>query len=131
MVDRLPALTRAIATLRNSLNHSPNTPAAAKPLVAAQISAERTQRQRTPRAVKSHVATLASRLAALRPDDPQRTRKALRLFIEAVLLDEFGAALILDADFQRLVDNALYALEADASLGDTLTQAAKELLPQE
>lgn len=131
MVDRLPALTRAIATLRNSLNHSLNTPAAARPLAAAQVSAERTQRQRTPRAVKSHVATLASRLAALRPDDPQRTRKALRLFIEAVLLDEFGAALILDADFQRLVDHALSALEADASLGDTLTQAVKELLPQE
>lgn len=131
MVDRLPALTRAIATLRNSLNHSLNTPAAAKPLAAAQISAGRTQRQRTPRAAKSHVATLASRLAALRPDDPQRTRKALRLFIEAVLLDEFGAALILDADFQRLVDNALSALEADESLGDTLTRAAKELFPQE
>ena len=127
MVDRLAALTRAIATLRNTLN----TPAAAKPLAAAQISAERMQRPRTPRAVKPHVATLASRLAALSPDDPQRPRKALRLFIEAVLLDEFGAALILDADFQHLVDNALSALEADASLGDTLTQAAKELLPQE
>lgn len=123
MVDRLPALTRAIATLRNSLN----TPAAAKPSAAAQINGGRTQGQGTPRAARSHVATLASRLAALRPDDPQRTRKALRLFIEAVLLDEFGAALILDADFQRLVDNALSALEADESLGQTLSQAATEL----
>ena len=126
MVDRLPALTRAIATLRNSLN----TPAAAKP-VAAAVNAARTQRPRAPGAVKSHVATLASRLAVLRPDDPLRPRKALRLFIEAVLLDEFGATLILDADFQRLADNALSALEGDESLGPTLSQAAKELFPQE
>jgi hypothetical protein len=126
MVDRLPALTRAIATLRSSLN----MPTAQPRVAAAHTHSARPQGPRTTKAAASHVATLASRLSALRPDDPQRTRKALRLFIEAVLLDEFGGALILDADFQHLVDNALSALEADESLGPMLSQAAKELFPQ-
>lgn len=56
-------------------------------------------------------------------------RKALRLFIEAVLLDELGDELILSADFERLVDRSVTALEADDSLRDTLSQASQELFP--
>ena len=65
------------------------------------------------------------------PSPGDAAKEEFMAIVATPAFDEFGAALILDADFQRLVDNALSALEADESLGDTLTQAAKELFPQE
>jgi len=122
MVDPLGPLTHAIATLRSSL---------AKPGTAAKRSVgEGSALQRQGQAAPSHVATLASRLAALREDDPQRARKALRLFIEAVLLDEFGSELVLTTEFERLVDRSLSAIESDESLRETLLQATQELFPR-
>ena len=126
MVERLGSLTRAIATLRRSVRESG---AGTLRQPATGSTAQRVSDLSLP-AAQSQVATLALRLAALRRDDPQRARKALRLFIEAVLLDEFGAELILSADFERLVDRALPAIEADDSLRETLAQAMKDLLPE-
>ena len=127
MVDRIGSLTRAIATLRKSLD-APSAAALKRP------AGSPAQPQRQPhdgmQAAQSHVGTLASRLAVLRRDDPQRTRKALRLFIEAVLLDELGGEFILSAEFERLVDRSLSAIEKDESLRDTLTQATQELFPE-
>lgn len=124
MVDRLGTLTRAIATLRTSLD-KPGAAAVKRP--AGGVVPQR-QAQTGAQAAQSHVATLASRLGALRPDDAQRPRKALRLFIEAVLLDEFGSELVLTTEFESLVDRALSAIEGDESLRDTLLQATQELL---
>jgi hypothetical protein len=125
MVDRVGTLTRAIATLRSSLGKSAS--AAGRPSTGAtppQQEGPGTQ------AAQSQVATLASRLGALRQDDPLRARKALRLFIEAVLLDEFGKELILDVEFEHLVDRSLSAIESDESLRETLLEATHELLPK-
>ncbi len=128
MVDRLGSLTRAIATLRKSLD----APGVTSPKPSAGAP---TQQQRSPQdggvlTAQSHVSTLASRLIVLRRDDPQRTRKALRLFIEAVLLDELGGEFILSAEFERLVDRSLSAIEKDEALRDTLLQATQELFPE-
>lgn len=127
MVDRLGSLTRAIATLRKSLD-APGAAALKRP--AGNQTQPRHQPHEGVLAAQSHVGTLASRLAVLRQDDPQRTRKALRLFIEAVLLDELGGELILSAEFERLVDRALSAIEKDETLRDTLLQATQELFPE-
>lgn len=127
MVDRLGSLTRAIATLRKSLD-APGMAALKRP------NGSTAELQRKPggsvQAAQSHVSTLASRLAVLRRDDPERARKGLRLFIEAVLLDELGGQLILSAEFERLVDRVLSAIEEDESLRDTLLQASQELFPE-
>ena len=123
MVDRLGSLTRAIATLRKNLGKAGE--AGAKQATAGKQ--RRAQEQGVPVAA-SHVATLASRLAVLKRDDPQRARKALRLFIEAVLLDEFGEELILGAEFERLVDRTLVALEGDEAIRQMLNEGVDELL---
>lgn len=127
MVDRLGSLTRAIATLRKSLD-APGAAALKRP-TGSPAQPQRQQHEGV-QAAQSHVSTLASRLAVLRKDDPQRTRKGLRLFIEAVLLDELGGELILSAEFERLVDRSIAAIEKDESLRDTLLQANQELFPE-
>jgi hypothetical protein len=127
MVDRLGSLTRAIATLRKSLDAS--GAAALKRPAGSPVQARRHPDEGV-RAAQSHVGTLASRLAVLRRDDPQRTRKALRLFIEAVLLDELGGQLILSAEFERLVERSVAAIEKDESLRETLLQATQDLFPK-
>jgi hypothetical protein len=123
MVDRLGSLTRAIATLRKNLGKAGE--AGAKQATAGKQ--RRAQEHGLPVAV-SHVAALASRLAVLKRDDPQRARKALRLFIEAVLLDEFGEELILGVEFERLVDRTLIALQADSAMQEMLAEGIGELL---
>jgi hypothetical protein len=127
MVDRLGTLTRAIATLRSSLGKSGGA-AAARALTGG--TPQPRQEKSGTQAAQSQITMLASRLGALRHDDPMRARKALRLFIEAVLLDEFGSDLILSAEFEHLVDRSLLAIESDESLRETLLEATRELLPK-
>ncbi len=57
-----------------------------------------------------------------------RKRKALRLFIEAVLLEELGQELALDGKFQGIVDRLLEAIEADESMSGIVDEASVELL---
>src|SRR4051794_8119314 len=47
---------------------------------------------------------IGERVRALDPDDPRRARKALRIFLESVLLGELGEELINDQAFYQLVD---------------------------
>src|SRR5689334_11803438 len=50
-------------------------------------------------------ARLHERLRALDPDDPRRQHKAKRLFLEAVLAQEFGNELPLDRRFDDMLDS--------------------------
>jgi hypothetical protein len=124
MVDRLDAMSRAIAALGKSLHRETGRLGARTS--AGSFAPSDTRGTRTP---GTNISTLASRLATLRRDDPQRSRRALRLFIEAVLLDEFGDALILSAELDRLVERSLAAMESDEGLRELLSRATDELLP--
>jgi len=68
------------------------------------------------------------RVRAIGRDDPQRGRKALRVFLEAALLDELGQHLLADPRFFDLVDEVQAALEQDASCQPVLEQAMAQLL---
>ncbi len=74
------------------------------------------------------IAALSSRVMALRGDDPLRRHKALRMFVEASLLDGFGAAHVSAPDFQELVDRTTLTLEAEPELQPLLKEALQELL---
>jgi hypothetical protein len=128
MVDSVTPLARAITLLRQSVTAT----SAAANIQAAQLQPTRSKtpaaKSHTPE--RSHVASLHSRLAALRMDDPLRARKSLRLFIEAVFLDQFGGDLILAPDFQDLVDRSLSAMEANTELRELLDRAISELAPR-
>ena len=53
--------------------------------------------------------------------------KALRLFVEAALLDELGSELQLDPALEGLVERSCQALEQDAANAGLLDEALREL----
>jgi len=61
---------------------------------------------------------IRERLDAIPKTDPQRARKAQRLFIESVLSWEFGESLLLDKRFDEMLDRVQEGLAAvpDATL---------------
>ena len=67
-------------------------------------------------------------MAVIEHSDPDRRRKALRVFLESLLLKEWGQQLINDPGFQQLVDGVQVQMEADAALRPLMEQAADRLL---
>lgn len=61
-------------------------------------------------------------------DEPQRGRKAFRVFLEAVLLAHFGEELVNDPRFFQMVDEVQGALEADAACKAMIDTAIAHLL---
>jgi hypothetical protein len=73
-------------------------------------------------------ALLEARVQQIRRDDPQRGRKAFRVFLEAVLLTHLGEALMNDPRFYQVLDDVQHALESDASSAALVKQAVDQLL---
>ena len=70
-------------------------------------------------APQNHLALrskVAQRVAALDPDDPRKREKAVRMFLESVLLTEFGDAVINDPAFYKVVQEVQMAMESDANV---------------
>jgi hypothetical protein len=121
MIDGVGALTKAISVLRSQLATS------ASRARAGHGKGATTGSQKGDGYAESHVATLAARLAAIPSNEPKRSKVALRLFVEAVLLDDFGGKYVLAPDFQVMVDKVASALEDDPELGSCLKDAVGEL----
>jgi hypothetical protein len=73
-------------------------------------------------------AQVATRIRSLRGDDPQRERKAFRMFLETVLLSELGPELVGDPQFQKMVDHVQQQMESDPELAKATREAAVLLL---
>ncbi|MCD6077104.1 MAG: hypothetical protein K0R89_1042 [Ramlibacter sp.] len=83
---------------------------------------------------KSHAAshnrvasTLAQRLLSIAPDDPDRRRKAVRMFLQSELVREFGEAVLNDPQFGTMLDAVQEQMAQDdrtaaavQALGDVL-----------
>jgi hypothetical protein len=75
------------------------------------------------------LATLvAQRVRSISPDDPEREHKALRVFLETVLLSELGQQLVNDPAFSAMVDHVQAQMASDPGLASAASQAAKTLL---
>lgn len=70
----------------------------------------------------------AARIQALSPDDPDRKQKALRIFLESVLLQEFGAHLLQDPSFSRMVDAVQVRMQSDSEMAAAADQLGDVLL---
>ncbi len=73
-------------------------------------------------------ALIAQRIRSIPSDDPQRERKALRLFLETVLLSELGQDLVADPSFTQMVDHVQLQMESDPELARASLEAARLLL---
>jgi hypothetical protein len=87
-------------------------------------SARSARSQETPAASAS---SLAQRIACIGADDPDRKRKAVRLFLESELVREFGPAVLNDPGFPQMLDAVQDQMAQDpasaqavAALGDLL-----------
>lgn len=75
-------------------------------------------------------AHLLRRLKSLDAADPDRRRKAFRMFMEAALVRELGEALQADPQFPGLVDQVLQRMEDDPELQAASLEAAEHLLEE-
>ncbi|AMO22171.1 hypothetical protein GCM10027034_24740 [Ramlibacter solisilvae] len=71
---------------------------------------------------------VAQRIKAISEDDPQRERKAFRLFLETVLLSELGPEIVNDPSFAVMVDHVQQQMESDPDLAQASLEAARVLL---
>lgn len=73
-------------------------------------------------------AVVARRIRAIDETDPDRRRKAFRVFLESVLLAELGQTLINDPGFYQLVEQVQVQMEADTGLAQAIDEAGELLL---
>jgi len=109
-------------------------------LIRTQVATLRRQKQRGPALSRDEsvdadvggkqdlASVVAQRVRTLDPDDPQRERKALRIFLETVLLSELGQDLVGDPSFSQMVDHVVGQMDADPDLAAASSAAAKLLL---
>ena len=84
--------------------------------------------RRTGRSPTSLASLIELRVAHIAPDDPQRGRKAFRVFLESVLLQELGGQLNVDPKFHQLVDDVQRVLEQDPRCAPLVGEAISYLL---
>ncbi|MBV8660353.1 MAG: hypothetical protein JO142_21240 [Burkholderiales bacterium] len=73
-------------------------------------------------------ALIARRVKAIRPDDPERGRKAFRIFLESVLINELGENLINDPGFYDMVDQIQQRMEQHPTISAAMRDAIGKLL---
>lgn len=79
--------------------------------------------------LQSHLQQLvAMRVRALDAHDPNRRRKAFRVFLEATLLQTFGRDRIDGTAFDQMVDKVMQRMESDAALVASMSEAGELLL---
>ena len=77
-------------------------------------------------ALKSKVQ---ERLRALDPDDGRRSGQARRIFLESVLVWQFGDDLLLDRGFAEIVSGVQEALQAHPEIDARFMQLLRDLAP--
>lgn len=78
---------------------------------------------------KQDAMSIASRqVAAIDKDDPQSRRKAFRIYLASLLMQEFGAGVANDPGFSNLVDRVQDTMEGDLQLKQSMEQAGDLLL---
>jgi hypothetical protein len=114
--SQLAALIRVqVASLKQRRGAARATPASARDAPAADASNDLS-------------AVVAQRIRAIPAGDPQRERKAFRLFLETVLLAELGESLVNDPSFAVMVDHVQQQMESDPKLKEASLEAARALL---
>jgi hypothetical protein len=73
-------------------------------------------------------ADVAARIRSVDAADPDRERKAFRMFLEAVLISELGAKIAEDPQFAAMVEHVQGSMEADPEIARAAQQAARVLL---
>lgn len=124
MTTPISPLLHALRLLRTELAQARHAPGR-----AIEAAAGRPASQAGPAAAATALQGLSTRLRAARIQNggPLPRAKALRLFVEAALLDELGGELQLDPALEGLVERTCRALEQDEASQALLGEALQEL----
>lgn len=71
---------------------------------------------------------IARRVQSLQPDDPQRKRKAFRIFLEFVLAQQMNINPVGAPGFDTLVGQVMEQMASDPALAQAMDEAAELLL---
>lgn len=97
---------------------------------ASKSGARTTEKTARAQARQDIASLVFRRIRFIEPTDPDRRRKAFRIFIESVLLVELGEELINDPKFYELVAEVESRMRAESSLAKSIDDAAELLLAQ-
>ena len=73
-------------------------------------------------------ALIEKRVGTLSPEDPDRGGKAFRIFLESVLINEFGEDMINDPGFYQMVDEVQLQMESNPDIAQAISEATAQLL---
>jgi hypothetical protein len=65
---------------------------------------------------------IREKLKTIDPDDPKSSAKSIHIFLESVLLWEFGEKLTNDPKFYAMLDDIQQHMESDSAIRDDLTK---------
>lgn len=120
MPSPIGTVSQLVAIIRGELSASAATPV--KP--RTQLSADKKKTGET----KNLNTLIGQRIKGIDPNDPQRGRKAFRVFLESVLLSHLGENLINDPKFYQMVDDIQHAMESDPAVSIQIESAVAHLL---
>lgn len=119
-IDANGQLTALIQRQLAALKHSPRP--------GGMATSSQSQGSGAEAAAQDLAGLISRRVRSIDPDDPERGRKAFRVFLECVLSTELGKDLINDAAFYQMVDHIQIQMETDPQLGPAVREAASLLL---
>jgi hypothetical protein len=70
---------------------------------------------------------IRERLSRIDVNDPKSRQKSVHVFLESVLLWEFGERLMDDPKFYALLDDVQFSMEADPAMRESLTTLISRL----
>ena len=121
MSTAIGSVAQLVAVIRSQL----------APRVEMSPSKVRTGARRTAAAegdkARQLASMLAQRMRSIARDDPQRGKKAFRVFLESILLSHFGQQMINDPQFYQLVDRVQQTMEDDPQLTALVEKAIAHL----
>jgi hypothetical protein len=120
MTSVIGSVSDLVRVIQAQLTQRPGTPAARGRAPARSGAAGATSDELA--------ALIELRVRQLDRDDPQRGRKAFRLFLESVLLAQFGSAAGNDPKFHLLVDDVQAAMERNDAMRAMMDKAIDHLL---
>jgi len=119
MVSSINPLTQLVATLTARLAERPRS---------GETGPARRRGARTAPASATLDEIIGRRVAAIDPDDPRRGQRAFQVFLEAVLLAQFGEEFMNESRFHQLVQDVDQALRDDPATRVMVDDAIARLL---
>lgn len=95
---------------------------------APEPSATEQQQRRPPQGAQDWLSQVARAVAVIPVDDPQRRKRAFRVYVQALLARECRVRRVDDQQFQELVDRVIETMESEPRLRAAMARAGDALL---